>query len=311
MRSCACTGTRGGGRKPLPTSSAAAMRLSTPALLKPASVARAKRDCPRPRRRSDISLVSRCCPWASRSGSRRRRWLAICVSGGVPVRTHAESLQPLGRRPCPENLVFRAYTLGFVWGDLAVDVATGDGRTVSVRGSTTQSEQVGLVRELFEAFGRVTVSQGRRSTCVRASLDESFAFLRQKYGPEVPGWVCGAFPDAAFAAGYIDAEGSFGVYEGRARFKLDSTDAAVHAWFRTWAGRNGIPIRARLVERAGVRSTGQRLNGDLYRVNVNDALGLRRLVATIEPFSRHERRRATMELAADNVAERMRARVFP
>jgi hypothetical protein len=127
---------------------------------------------------------------------------------GIPLRSHGEAVQPSGRRPCPDSLELRAYALGFTWGDLAVDEKRGDGSTVSVRGSTTHQRQVDLVVDLFEPFGRVTVSRGAGSTYVRASLDESFTFLRHKYDGVVPEWIAGAGVEAAFAAGYIDAEGS-------------------------------------------------------------------------------------------------------
>jgi hypothetical protein len=110
---------------------------------------------------------------------------------------------------------------------------------------------------------------------------------------------------------HIDAEGSFGVYDGRARFKLDSCDHEVHSWLHAWLDRVGVPFVGRVVERCGERPNGLRLNRDLHRINVNDALGLARLVATIDPFARHERRRATMAAAVQNVVDRMRARAAP
>lgn len=230
-----------------------------------------------------------------------RRW-------GVPLRGHAESLQPGGRLPCPRSVALRAYLLGFVWGDLAVDPPQGAGSTIAVRGSTTHQAQLDVVRSVFGPFGRVQESEHHGATCVRASLDPTFAFLLAKYGEAVPSWVRGSAPEAAFAAGYIDAEGSFGVYDGRARFKLDSCDLAVHDWLLRWMASIGVHAIGRLVEERGVRTTGLRLNADLYRINVNDALALRRLIVTIEPFSRHARRRATMAAASQNVIDRMRAR---
>ena len=98
------------------------------------------------------------------------------------------------------------------------------------------------------------------------------------------------------------------MYDGRGRFKLDSCDAPVHAWLDAWLDRIGVPHVSRRVEPRGLRSNGLPLNHDLYRINVNESLALLRLIATIEPFSRHERRRATMAAAAQNVVDRMRAR---
>ena len=107
-------------------------------------------------------------------------------------------------------MTYRAYALGFVWGDLAAERLWTTSLTIAVRGSTTKPEQVDVVRGLFTDFGKVTVTVGQASMSVRASLDLSFEFLLDKYGTEVPPWVSGGPVEAAFAAGYIDAEGSFG-----------------------------------------------------------------------------------------------------
>jgi transposase-like protein len=229
-------------------------------------------------------------------------------NSGVALRGHAESLQPRNRVPCPRAAPVRAYLLGFVWGDLAVYPPQGKGRTISVSGSTTHDAQCEVVLGMFEPFGKVSVWRQQRHRSIWISLDSSFDFLLAKYGATVPAWVRGAVTEAAFAAGYIDAEGSFGVYDGRARFKLDSCDLAVHQWLHGWLQSIGVPFVGRKIESSGVRSNGLRLNHDLYRVNVNDALGLRRLVATIDAFSRHSTRRATMAAAVQNVDDRMRAR---
>jgi transposase-like protein len=231
---------------------------------------------------------------------------------GVPTRSHVEALQPAGRRRCPRSLALRSYLLGFVWGDLAVEETSSRSLTVSVRGSTTHDEQVELINGLFAPYGAVSWSVGSVSSCVRVSLDRSFSFLFEKYGDAVPTWIRGHEAEAAFAAGYVDAEGSFGVYAGRARFKLDSYDEAVVGWMADWMRRSGIECRHRLVAPKGSpRSDAGSFNGDLWRINVNEALGILRLSATLEPFLRHERRRARMAAAVANVHDRLRSRAFP
>ena len=127
----------------------------------------------------------------------------------------------------------------------------------------------------------------------------------------MPAWISGPDQQAAFAAGYIDAEGSFGVYEGRARFKLDSYDAEVHAWLAAWLQTSGVGFRQRIVYRKGdARSDGGSFNGDLWRTNVNESFAMLRLAATIEPYLRHARRRERMDAAVANVRERLRSRAF-
>jgi hypothetical protein len=251
---------------------------------------------------------------ASRIGEKYDVWPQTVTrylrSWGVPLRTQIASRQPLGRRPCPESLPLRAYALGFVWGDLAVAKASPGSMTISVTGSTTHDEQVDVVTGLFSPFGPVKVSRLERSVSLRASLDLSWGFLFDKYGALVPEWIRGFAAEAAFAAGYIDAEGSFGVYEGRARFKVDSYDAQVLAWLADWMGRCGVLCRHRRVARAGdARQAATPFPADLWRINVNESFSILRLAATLEPFLRHERRRARMTSSVVNIQDRLRARV--
>ncbi len=161
-----------------------------------------------------------------------------------------------------------------------------------------------MTHEVFGAYGPVRVASGM----VRASLHPTFDFLLAKYGSVVPERLEAEPAAAAFAAGYTDAEGSFGVYGGRSRFKIDSYDAAVLAWFASWCDRIGVRCKHRLVAAAGTpRTDGTVYNGDLWRVNVNDAASLCRLAASLTPFVRHARRRAMMEAAVDNAVARLRA----
>jgi hypothetical protein len=224
---------------------------------------------------------------------------------GVRTRSLVEAHQPEGRRPCPNSAEFRAYCLGFATGDLWVRRISPSGGTIEASCNTTHSEQVELMKALFESFGPVRTS----GLTVRASLDMSFEFLLEKYQDSVPGRVAGDEPRAAYAAGYIDAEGSFGVYEGRARFKLDAYDVHVLHWLHQWC--EGIGVRSRLLR---IALAGQERPGaapfrrDLWRVNVNHGPSLLRFIGTLEPFLRHGRRRDAMERARTNVISRMRAR---
>jgi hypothetical protein len=165
---------------------------------------------------------------------------------------------------------------------------------------------VDLTERVFGPFG--SVSYVNHYLC--ASLDISFRFLREKYGEEIPAWIRGCEATAAFAAGYIDAEGSFAVYEGRARFKLDSYDRVVLTWLDEWCHGIGVSSKLRRVAQAGDPRPDQPPYGrDLWRVNANDALGIVRLIATLDPYMSHAQRRADAEKARDNIIKRLRGRL--
>lgn len=226
-------------------------------------------------------------------------------SVGVPLRGPGESRQPPGQRPCPRSVLFRAYLLGFATGDLWIRRPPEAGLTIVVSCNTTQNEQSRLFHQLFGPFGPVRVS----GNTVRASLDPSFAFLLEKYERRLPQWLEAPEDEAAFAAGYIDAEGSFGVYGGRARFKIDSYDDHVIEWLHGWCGSIGVRSRLHQVGRRGEpRGNGVVFNGDLWRLNVNEGSSLLRFVATLEPFLRHAGRIAAMKRARENVIQRYRRR---
>ncbi len=52
---------------------------------------------------------------------------------------------------------------------------------------------------------------------------------------------------------------------------------------------------------------GEQVGGDLWRITVNDAGSLLRLIATIRPFSLHATRRAKMDAVVENVEARWSA----
>jgi Homeodomain-like domain len=226
---------------------------------------------------------------------------------GVPLRSGTEARQPSGRRPCANSVVFRAYVLGLAWGDFWVRRHGKAGLTVSVSSSTTHAEQVAMIREVFGPFGPV---YDWENLSFRASLDLSFWFLAEKYKGAVPGWVRGQEASAAFVAGYVDAEGSFGIYDGRARFKLDSYDVEVLSWLQRWCRAIGVRSRYRLIARAGdPRSDQGAFRKDLWRLNVNDGPSMLRFIATLEPYLRHERRRAGAQRACENIRRRLQGRI--
>jgi hypothetical protein len=225
---------------------------------------------------------------------------------GINVHRNPSTRRLDGRSQCSNSVVFRSYVLGLVWGDFAVEQKRPTSRTIRVRSSTTRLEQVNLTERVFGSFG--SVSYVNRYLCV--SLDVSFRFLLEKYAKEVPTWIRGTEASSAFAAGYIDAEGSFGVYEGRARFKVDSYDRAVLIWLHKWCEQVGVSSKLRQVAQAGDPRPGHPpYRRDLWRLNANDALGILRLIATLEPYMSHGQRRIDAEKARQNIIKRLRSRV--
>lgn len=229
------------------------------------------------------------------------------VDHGVRLRTHAESHRPTGLVTAPPPGPERAWMLGFAAGDLYVRQPNAGGTTLEAGTNTTHAEQVALMEATFGRYGPVSCSG---ASC-RVTLDRSFGFLLQKYDRVVPRWVRGRAREASFVAGYVDAEGSFGVYDGRARFKLDACDAEVLSWIHEWCQAVGIDARLRRIAAAGDHRPGCRpWPLDLWRITVNRAPAIERLVATLDPYLQHQRRRDAAGRARLNVQERLARRAL-
>src|SRR5258708_7725330 len=144
-----------------------------------------------------------------------------------------------------EDLIEKAYILGFRLGDLNVYQTSSASSLIVVRCNTTHKVQVSLMRKLFSKYGRVKLSRGSYSTNVNCFLNKTFEFLLPKY-QEVPYWVGqNDFVAAAFIAGYTDAEGNFILNQKKARFKIDSYDLGILSWIAYKLQKVGIRVKLR------------------------------------------------------------------
>lgn len=205
----------------------------------------------------------------------------------------------------------KAYMIGFRLGDLNVYQTGKHSTVIIVRCHTTQMVQVVIMRQLFQAYGRVSQSYNKKSKSyhVNCYLNSTFSFLLPKHS-QVPEWISNNEEcAAAFAAGYIDAEANIGVYDGRARFKIDSYDKGIIFWFFDWFQRNGIhcPKPSRIGRKNQVYhiTRGYKYNKDLWRVRVSSVESLEALFNHIIPYIKHEKRRDDIEKCLGNMYIRL------
>ncbi len=160
------------------------------------------------------------------------------------------------------DLAEKAYLIGFRIGDLNVEL---HGRTITVKCTSTRTEQVELFRQLFERYGHVEVF---------------FAFL----------------------AGYIDAEGYVrtslprGYSTPQVRVEVRSYDRILLSQIGQGLNVRGVACQpaAVRVEAGYVNKNGVRSNGVLWGLGVHSKKSLRILFEKIDPYLRHPRRRHDM-----------------
>jgi len=199
----------------------------------------------------------------------------------------------------------KAYMLGFRAGDLNVYAPAGKSNIIVARTNTTSKDQIQVMQTLFSKYGGVKVSGKGDVKCVNCFLDTSFSFLLLKpYYPEL--WVIGNAQNClAFMAGYIDAEGNFIINQGRARFKLDCYDADILHWMHEWLLAKGVRSTLRLIAKKGdANYDGGHWNGNLWRINVNEAHSLLTFCQWLKPHMIHRNRIAQVDKCLENVIKR-------
>ncbi len=215
---------------------------------------------------------------------------------GIPFKNQSLARQRYPKRNCSGNKCEKAYILGFRIGDLNVYKTSDNSEYIVVRCHTTCIEQFDLITSLFEEYGKVTISRGGAINCF---LNNSFDFLLDKYGKYTT--IKEADEFFSFVAGYLDAEGYFGINQGKARLKVDSYDADVLKWMSKKFELYGIRNKCKLI---GICKTKRSFGKELWRINVNWATDLERLILALLPYSKHKKRISQMKNCQLNILER-------
>lgn len=248
-----------------------------------------------------------------------------CSFGTVSNRMKDYGLKPMSRslmqskykkRDFSGNLNDESYMIGFRLGDLSAYKTVSHSDVVIARCHTTTKDQINLMKSLFERYGKVTISNGnkRGSTYINCFLNKTFSFLLPKQDG-VEKWITeNSNYSNNFAAGYIDAEGNIGVYDKRARFKIDSYDKNIIFWLYEWLLKNNIfcplPIKIALKGQIYDKKTGYKYNKDLWRIRVSIRESLKRLFIIIYPLLRHKKRRSDLRKCLRNLNVREKSKQY-
>lgn len=199
----------------------------------------------------------------------------------------------------------KAYMLGFRYGDLNVYKPKGASETIVVRSHSTHRVQGDLFKKLFEEYGRVSVHSGRKTIQMNCYLNLSFSFLLTKYPSNIRTWVLSnPLYQWAFSAGYIDAEGTFGLNQGRGRFKVDAYDYAILSDMHEFFLNYGLRSKFRIIAKKGENDYGWVWKEDLWRLSINEAGSLETMILNIDPYLQHEKRKNDANMVLQNIHTR-------
>ncbi len=224
---------------------------------------------------------------------------------GITLKSKSAAQTRYPRRSFDGSNAEKAYLLGFKYGDLNAYIPKGASETIVVRSHTTHEIQVRLFESLFEKYGKVTLSRNVRSIQTTCYLDMSFSFLLGKYPESIRRWLLSRERLLwAFTAGYIDAEGTFGLNQGRGRFKIDAYDADILADIHALFLRYGLRSKSRVIARKGENDYGWEWKEDVWRVSINEAQSLEKLVTLLLPHLRHAKRIEDAQIVLANIRKR-------
>lgn len=221
----------------------------------------------------------------------------------IKYRQKANQITHYFKKNFSGNLTEAAYLIGFGLGDLAIKKA---GELIYVKLSTTKSEQIRLFKKLFNKYTYIRISRPDKMGAIKLDcyLNNSFDFLLAEKD-RIPKWIHNNNYSVAFVGGYIDAEGSFGINQKKARFKVDSYDKNILHQIHRWLIKKKIRSKIRLIGKKGEwRPMGCYFNNDLWRLNVNEAWSILKFINIIKPFVSHEKRIKDINVVLDNIKVR-------
>lgn len=224
---------------------------------------------------------------------------------GIAKRSPSDARMRYEKHDFSDNSIEKAYLLGFRLGDLSVYQTNPHSDLIVVRCHTTQMAQVTLIKRLFSSYGHVTVSEGIHGYNANCFVNTTFRFLLPKH-KQIPHDVEQSKASTwAFIAGYIDAEGYFGINQGKARFKMDSYDVHILEWMMMVFQQSSLPAKFRRVALQGQSQYRVGIfHKDLWRLEINEASSIFRFIALVGRYIRHEKRKVDMMMCLYNIQGR-------
>lgn len=222
----------------------------------------------------------------------------------IPRRSISETSTKHLKNDFSGNKDEKTYLLGFRTGDLHVMKSH---RLIGIGCGTTKNEQLDLIKKLFKDYGPYWISKPdkRGARHIDCSVNRTFRFLLTK-PKKIPKWILRReHYFIRFLAGYTDAEGSIGVYQGHAKFRIGSYDIGILRGIHQMLRRMGVNGLLRLEDVPHIDKRGIRHNGNFWRLTVNDRYALKALFTLLNPCLFHRKRRFDLLRAEKNVVSRL------
>ena len=228
------------------------------------------------------------------------------IKAQIPLRSPSDARVKFRvRKDFRGSLEEKAYLLGFRLGDLNVYKRSNASETLVTRCHSTSTTQVNLIKKVFQKYGKITVSEGKHGYTINCFLNLSFSFLLLK-NDLIEEWIKQSQKMfLAFIGGYLDAEGTFQINQGRGRFAVSTCDKRILNDINIFLQKRGIISICKKISDKGTNSIGDYMfSNDVWRININEANSLYNFIMMIKPYIHHEKRKKDMLLVLKNIQSR-------
>lgn len=224
----------------------------------------------------------------------------------LPTRNLAEAHVIYPRINFSDDLIEKAYLIGFRIGDLRVRKIYKNSETILVDCASTKSEQIELISKLFSKYGRVWTSHPNQvgRVQIQCHLNLSFNFLLSS---KLEGWIINNKEYFfSFLAGFTDADGSIFIANGQATYSLGNYNIALLKEIKFYLEFYGISSRKiTFSDRKGLlASHGYRYNSDYWTLAISRKKNLIMLFEFFSRYLKHENRIKQMNEAISNIQKR-------
>lgn len=218
----------------------------------------------------------------------------------IPTKSLSEANTLYPKKKFEGNRELKAYMIGFRIGDLKVKAINKDS-TIFISSNTTKEEQFNLIKKIYGKYGHFKSKKYGNIDHIYCNLDKSFNFLIKKED-NIERWI---LKDnklfLAFLGGFIDAEGSFGVYQNRARFRVGSYEKNIIFQIKERLNSMGILTKFTLESKANKK---RKQNQDFYRATINEKNSLLKFIQLTKSHIKHKKRYKDSIKCEKNILER-------
>lgn len=225
---------------------------------------------------------------------------------GINTRDLATANTIYAKKDFNGNLSEKAYLIGFRIGDLRARKQYKNSKTICLACSSTIPEQIELIQNLFEKYGRVWIKKNEDKGIIHCEVfvNESFNFLLTK---EFPKWILRDKKNFfSFLSGFVDAEGHIGVYRNMARFVIGNYNSdllfIIYKKLNKYSIKSNKPISDK--RKGKMNSQGYKYRENYWSFRINKKEDLLKLFKELKPYLKHANKVKSLNIAIENINNR-------